>query len=184
MVVEPSYGLKVLFLRFQTLEEHMLSKSIATALLTTSLMTGLAVAQSTTDKADTAKVTKMHRVGDWRASKLSGVAVYNDANEKIGDVNDVILGKSGNVTNVILGVGGFLGMGEHYVAVTFDQLKWMDEPMRSTTASTSTTPARDNVRTTTGSATTATTINENWYPDHAVFNANKGQLMSMPEFKY
>jgi sporulation protein YlmC with PRC-barrel domain len=162
----------------------MLSKYLATALLTTTLMTGLAFAQSTIDKADTAKVTKMHREGEWRASKLVGVNVYNDANEKIGDVNDVILGKSGNATNVILGVGGFLGMGEHYVAVTFDQLKWVDEPVRSTTASTSTTPARDNTRTTTGSATTTTSTNENWYPDHAVFNVNKGQLMTMPEFKY
>jgi hypothetical protein len=73
-------------------------------------------------------------------------------------------------------------MGEHYVAVTFDQLKWIDEPVRTTTASTSTAAARDNTRTTTGSATTS--ANKNWYPDHAVFNANKDQLMSMPEFKY
>ena len=157
----------------------MLSKYIATALLTTTLMTGVAFAQSTTTRADTA-VTKMQREGDWRASKLVGVKVYNESNEKIGDVNDVILGKAGNVTNVILGVGGFLGMGEHYVAVTFDQLKWVDEPVRTTTSST--VPARDNTRTTTGSVTTR--ANKNWYPDHAVFNANKDQLMSMPEFRY
>jgi sporulation protein YlmC with PRC-barrel domain len=175
------------FPRFkQTLEEHMLYKSLATALLTGALMTGVASAQSTA-----ANDTKMHERGEWRASKLAGVSVYNETNEKIGDVNDVILDKSGKATNVILGVGGFLGMGEHYVAVTFDQLKWVDEPVRSTTASTSTAPSGtatnvDNTRTTTGSATTtATTMtNENWYPDHAVLNANKGQLMSMPEFKY
>jgi sporulation protein YlmC with PRC-barrel domain len=166
----------------------MLSKYIATALLSTALMTGVASAQSTTKKADTATATKMHQEGEWRASKLSGVAIYNEANEKIGDINDVILDKSGKATNVILGVGGFLGMGEHYVAVKFDQLKWVDQPVRST----STAPASgtatnlDNTRTTTGSATTTTTTmtNENWYPDHAVLNANKGQLMSMPEFKY
>jgi PRC-barrel domain len=62
--------------------------------------------------------------------------VYNDANEKIGDINDVILDKAGKVENVILGVGGFLGMGEHYVAVAYDKLKWSNEPPRSTTAST------------------------------------------------
>jgi PRC-barrel domain len=88
------------------------------------------------------------------------VSVYNDSNEKIGDINDVILDKSGKATNVILGVGGFLGMGEHYVAVTFD-LKWVDQPVRTTTSSTSTAPASgtatmDNARTTTGSATTTT----------------------------
>jgi hypothetical protein len=182
----------VFFPKVQTLEEHMLSKCIATAILTTALMTGVAWAQSTTNKGDTANVTKMHQEGEWRASKLAGVSVYNDSNEKIGDINDVILDKSGKATNVILGVGGFLGMGEHYVAVTFDQLKWVDQPVRSTSTSTSTAPASgtatnlDNTRTTTGSATTttSTTTNENWYPDHAVLNANKGQLMSMPEFKY
>jgi len=185
--VEPSLGANVLS---GTLEEHVLSKTIAMALLTTALMTGVASAQSTSNKWDTASVTKMQREGEWRASKLAGVSVYNESNEKIGDVNDVILGKSGNATNVILGVGGFLGTGEHYVAVTFDQLKWVDEPVRSITASMSTAPASgtatnaESSRTTTGSATTTTSTNENWYPDRAVLNANKGQLMSMPEFKY
>jgi sporulation protein YlmC with PRC-barrel domain len=170
----------------------MLSKTTAMVLSTTALLTGVASAQSTTNKWDTtntATVTKMQRQGEWRASKLAGVSVYNESNEKIGDVNDVILGKSGNATKVILGVGGFLGVGEHYVAVTFDQLKWVDEPVRSTTASTSTAPASGTAtivdsRTTTGSATKTTSTNENWYPDHAVFNATKDQLMSMPEFKY
>jgi sporulation protein YlmC with PRC-barrel domain len=170
----------------------MLSRNIAMALLTTALMTGVASAQSTTNKSDTANVTKMHQEGEWRATKLAGVSVYNESNEKIGDVNDVILDKSGKATTVILGVGGFLGMGEHYVAVTFDQLKWVDEGVRSTTASTSTTPAGgsatnvDGTRTTTGSATTttSTSTNENWYPDRAVLNATKDQLKSMPEFKY
>ena len=54
-----------------------------------------------------------HKEGEWRASKLAGVDVYNEANEKIGDINDVILDRSGKVANVILGVGGFLGLGEH-----------------------------------------------------------------------
>ena len=66
------------------------------------------------------------------------VLTFNDANEKIGDINDVILDKSGKVENVVLGVGGFLGMGEHYVAVAYDKLKWSNEPPRSTTASTTT----------------------------------------------
>jgi hypothetical protein len=65
----------------------------------------------------------MHREGEWRASKLVGVNVYNEANEKISDINEVILDKSGKVAHVVLGVGGFLGMGEHYVAVAFDKAK-------------------------------------------------------------
>jgi hypothetical protein len=45
-----------------------------------------------TAKAATANgAGAMHKEGDWRASKLIGLNVYNDANEKIGDINDVIL---------------------------------------------------------------------------------------------
>jgi sporulation protein YlmC with PRC-barrel domain len=181
----------------------MIAKYIATALLTTALMTSVASAQTTTTKTDAANASAtMHRDGEWRASKLVGLNVYNDANEKIGDINEVILDKSGKVANVILGVGGFLGMGEHYVAVAFDKLKWVNEPAPSTTASTSTAPANKpatnvdsnartasdgTARTTTGAATTTSTprsTNENWYPDHAMYNATKDQLKAMPQFKY
>ena len=48
--------------------------------------------------------------------KTRGCERFNESNEKIGDINEVILDKSGKVANVILGVGGFLGVGEHYVA--------------------------------------------------------------------
>ena len=44
----------------------------------------------------------MHKEGEWRASKVVGVNVYNEANEKIGDINDVILDRTGKVANVIL----------------------------------------------------------------------------------
>ena len=176
----------------------MISKYLATALLTTALMTGVASAQTATTKTTTVENTaSMHREGEWRASKLVGVDVYNEANEKLGDISEVILDKSGKVAHVILGVGGFLGMGEHYVAVGFDKLKWVNEPVRSATVST-TTPATNvdnNARTaadgtvrTTGAATTTTrttrAANENWYPDHVVFNATKDQLKALPQFKY
>ena len=48
--------------------------------------------------------------------------MYNEANENVDDINEVILDRSGKVANVILGVGGVLGLGEHYVAVAFDKL--------------------------------------------------------------
>jgi sporulation protein YlmC with PRC-barrel domain len=176
----------------------MIRKTLATALLTTALMSGMAFAQTTTNKVDTTTTTTtstMHKEGEWRASKLVGVNVYNEANEKIGDINEVILDKSGKVANVILGVGGFLGMGEHYVSVAFDTLKWVNEPV-SSTVSTSNAPATNggsNARTasddtakTTGAAATTTTrhSNDTWYPDHAVLNATKDQLTTMPQFEY
>ena len=46
---------------------------------------------------------------DWRSSKVIGLNVYNAKNEKIGDINDLIIGSSGTITHAIVGVGGFLG---------------------------------------------------------------------------
>ena len=58
-----------------------------------------------------------------RASKLIGTTVQNDANESIGKINEVILGKDGKVAAVVVGVGGFLGMGEREVALNYDALR-------------------------------------------------------------
>jgi sporulation protein YlmC with PRC-barrel domain len=176
----------------------MISKCLAIAFLATASMTGAASAQTATNQGESTTNATMHKVGEWRASKLAGVDVYNDANEKIGDINDVILDRSGKVANVILGVGGFLGLGEHNVAVAFDKLTWVDQPVTSTTASTTSAPANapatnsapdGTTRTTTGAATTTTTTtatsaSERWYPDHAVYKATKDELKAMPEFKY
>ena len=176
----------------------MISKYIAVALLATALTTSVASAQTAAQKADTNASATMHKDGEWRASKLVGLNVYNQANEKIGDINEVILDRSGKVAKVILGVGGFLGMGEHDVAVAFDKLKWVNEPVRSAASNSADRPATnaDNSartasdgapRTTTGAASNtagARNANENWYPDHAVFNATKEQLKEMPQFKY
>jgi sporulation protein YlmC with PRC-barrel domain len=49
--------------------------------------------------------------------------VYDTQDNKIGDVNDILLDKDGRVSTVIIGVGGFLGVGEKDVAVRFDALK-------------------------------------------------------------
>ncbi len=70
-------------------------------------------------------------------------------------------------------------MGEHYVAVPMEKLKWVNEPVR--TSSTTTTPAdKPTVGTNSRPARAA---DEKWYPDHAVFNATKDQLKAMPQFK-
>ncbi|MFZ0425068.1 MAG: PRC-barrel domain-containing protein [Xanthobacteraceae bacterium] len=49
--------------------------------------------------------------------------VYDKTNAKIGDINDVLVGPTGEVNAVILGVGGFLGAGEKDVAVNFNAIK-------------------------------------------------------------
>ena len=120
----------------------------------------------------------MPGAGEWRASKLVGLNVYNEQNQKVGDINDVILDHSGKVAGVVIGVGGFLGMGEHDVLIAFDQIKFVNEPVRSATT-TAPQPA-----TTITTANARSSAEHKWYPDHAVINATKDQLKAMPQFKY
>lgn len=63
----------------------------------------------------------------WRASKLEGLNVYNQDNEKIGDINEVLVDRQGRVEAVVIGVGGFLGLGERSVAVPFEALQWQNQ---------------------------------------------------------
>ena len=59
---------------------------------------------------------------DVSAKALLTESVKNAANETIGDINDVLISGDGKVAAVIVGVGGFLGMGEKDVALPYDQL--------------------------------------------------------------
>ena len=172
----------------------------AIALVSTALVSSAAYAQTAqpADRAapaatkSPASSEKMMLKGKWRVSKLMGLDVYNEANEKLGDVNELILDKDGKVSAVVIGVGGFLGMGEHDIAVTMDKLKFIEEPVRTsstapatttreTTTGTSTAPAT----TTTTTATTARSTDANdWTPDHAVMSGTKEQLKALPQFKY
>jgi ribosomal 30S subunit maturation factor RimM len=60
---------------------------------------------------------------EYRTSKLVGSKVYNNANENIGSIEDIILKQDGSLDEVVLSVGGFLGIGDKYVAVPFSALK-------------------------------------------------------------
>jgi len=123
----------------------------------------------------------------WRTSKVVGLNVYNDKNENVGSINDLLLDKSGNIKAAVLSVGGFLGMGSHYVAVPYDQIKFSIEPVAySTSSNTGGTGSSGSTRptTTTGSATATSSKANPWYPDHAVFNTTKDELKAMPEFEF
>jgi ribosomal 30S subunit maturation factor RimM len=94
----------------------MVSKFIATLLLSTALMTSAAPAQTNTGSKESATT----QTDEYSAYKLVDVDVYNQGDEKIGTVKDVLLVKSGGKADkIILSVGGFLGLGEHYVAVPY-----------------------------------------------------------------
>ncbi len=62
--------------------------------------------------------------GDARASKVIGSAVYNDNNQKVGTIDDIVIPKQGGQVEAVLSVGGFLGIGSKYVEVPYDQLKF------------------------------------------------------------
>ncbi|MYZ46934.1 PRC-barrel domain-containing protein, partial [Propylenella binzhouense] len=56
----------------------------------------------------------------WLATDYVGQAVYNEQDEKIGSINDLVLDEGGGIAAVVIGVGGFLGIGEKDVAITYD----------------------------------------------------------------
>lgn len=60
---------------------------------------------------------------EFRTSKLVGAKVYNGANENIGSIEDIILKADGSMDEVVLSVGGFLGIGDKYVSMPFSALK-------------------------------------------------------------
>jgi sporulation protein YlmC with PRC-barrel domain len=174
----------------------MFLKYITAGLAGTALLAGVGFAQTPTTTTDRANMTPSAASdssfkGDWRASKVVGLSVYNDNNESIGSINDLLTDKSGNIKAVVIGVGGFLGMGSQLVAVPFDKIKFVNEPVAYTGAANG--PNAPGTRppstTTTGAANPppaiANTAKPNpWYPDHAVLNATKDDLKAMPEFKY
>jgi hypothetical protein len=79
------------------------------------------VATGTPTNPDLA-VASVKLQGGLRAGKLIGSAVYNDQNEKVGSVDDVIVKDGNRIVMAVVSVGGFLGIGNKLVAVPYDQL--------------------------------------------------------------
>jgi sporulation protein YlmC with PRC-barrel domain len=97
------------------------------AMAQTSANHATTMAPATHRIGDTANTTPadrngvMTKDGDERASEVVGSSVYNDHDEKVGSVNDLLIGKDGKL-NAVLSVGGFLGMGNKYVEVPYSNL--------------------------------------------------------------
>ena len=97
---------------------------------------------------------------------------------------EILLDRSGKVDGVVIGVGGFLGMGKHDIKFEMRKLKFVDEPIRTpspaTTGSGANAPANRPA-----AAPAASPMKSKWYPDHAVLSgATKDSLKNMPEFQY
>ena len=119
-------------------------------------------------------------VGEYRASKLVGVNIYNSDNQSIGEVSDLVVDKDGAVQAVVIGVGGFLGIGEKSVALPYKAIKWEDKAAASSSVGMST-------NTGTGAAPqppAAPDVTVRDYPDHGTLDMTKDQLKAAPDFKY
>ena len=121
-------------------------KMLVTAASLAALMTVPAIAQDAVQRAQDApaveaveKKSAATFSGDVSAKELLSENVVNAANESIGDINDVLIDREGKVAAVIVGVGGFLGMGEKDVALPYDQLTFAKDANNSLIVGTSAT---------------------------------------------
>src|SRR3979490_3541563 len=96
----------------------MLAKYMTAGLVGSALLASVALAQQSPtaagDKGNVAPAAASESSfqGHWRASKVVGLSVYNDNNESLGSINDLLTDKGGNIQAVVIGVGGFLRGGE------------------------------------------------------------------------
>lgn len=142
--------------------------------------------------------------GAWRVSDLQGKDVYGNENESIGQINDVLVSQNGSVNAVIVGVGGFLGIGEKNVAVDISALQLGPGNMGNDTAAAAPEVSSETTASTNGSAATpndaamtpapqdansaaagGTRVQEgtDGLPDRIVLNVTKQQLQDAPQFE-
>ena len=94
-------------------EEVLMKRIIVScALIAASISTAYAATTLSAAPADSSTVTNYYKQ-----------SVYDPKQNKIGDVDDVLVDKSGKITGLVVGVGGFLGAGEKDVIVPFSAVK-------------------------------------------------------------
>ena len=94
-----------------------MNRNLSTAAAVAALLALAPIARA----ADSA--TQAIGANQMRASKVIGADVYDIHNQKIGDVQDLVLDKDGRVAKVVVDVGSFLGMGGKNVAVKMSDIK-------------------------------------------------------------
>ena len=106
-----------------------MSKTIfaSAAMIGVFLVFGPAAAQVAPQTVELAKVNVQKLAAGYRASKVIGSSVTNNANETIGKIDDLLVSSDGKDPYAVLSIGGFLGVGSHLVAVPYDSLKFIDK---------------------------------------------------------
>jgi hypothetical protein len=103
-----------------------------------------ATAPSAAATKSDAKFVSSQTADQWVASKFKGTDVIGANNEKIGDVGDMLFDKNGKVLAVIVGVGGFLGIGQKDVALDMAAFQVVPADTGSNTGTTGTTTTASN----------------------------------------
>jgi len=131
----------------------------------------------------------------FRSTNLRGTRVYGANNENIGEINDVLISRNGQVVAVMIGVGGFLGIGEKDVAIPMSMLLFQPGAVAADSQDTSlvgktmspsppVTNAQPGAATgTSPPATSAAARHDNGIPDRLILTMTKEQLQSAPAFR-
>lgn len=126
------------------------------------------------------------------ASDLIGTRVVSTNNESIGDINDVVVDRNGQVMAVVVGVGGFLGIGEKNVAVPYKSLEFANGQQASATnadggnvSATGSTASggTSNSNMATNNASAGSNTSSSNEPDRVILRMTKAELQAAPAFK-
>lgn len=107
----------------------MIRNLLATTAIATLVATGAYAQDAAKPAAAMDQAAPLVDAHGYLATNIIGETVYNgtgDDAEHIGDVKDIVIGDDGNIQAVVVGVGGFLGIGEKDVAVDFAKLDWAE----------------------------------------------------------
>jgi len=185
----------------------MLTMQLAAGLAAAALMAGSALAQTTapTQPAGPGQVMTQAPKDLLRGSQLIGIDVYGADNQKIGDIDEVLVDLQGKIHGFVVGVGGFLGIGQKDVAIPFDQVQWLsNQEVQASSGNTSQDGYGTNTAggvtvpstatggvsqpATTGSTApasgTANAANDPNTPARAMVKMTKADLQNAPEFRY
>src|SRR5262245_13756775 len=152
----------------QTRQEARMLKTLVISAAVSALMVSGALAQA--DKpADSGKFIASQSTDQWVFSKFKGTDVLGPDNAHIGNVNDMLFDKNGKILGLIVGVGGFLGIGEKNVAIDMGAF----QPVSVDTGSSSS--GGGSSMTTRSDDPTMTKLKVTW---------TKDQLKNAPDFQY
>ena len=102
---------------------------LAGAAVIAAALSGPALSQGTPQTLSVMKVDPQSLATGYRTSKVVGSTVFNEANENVGTIDDLIVTPSEKVPFAVLSVGGFLGMGSKFVVVPYSSLQVRDNKM-------------------------------------------------------